>query len=353
MAKRTESQKTGSRGHRLVMSIIEQHPDWLARDLSDDFGIDAEAELTDQGLTGAILKLQIKASMKVQRRGSDIKLAVDRRYVEYAASCRYPMILVMVDVAAGHAWYLWLQKWRLENRDLIASAGRKPPKGWTVWINEQQTLVSGLDQALKDVAEWRGQTQLVLSLQDAIHAALATFDAKIVDATFDVLQATAPRLADTALDIVLQEAIRLGNRMRGTFEGNIVADRIFRLVRLFGDRVSSNTIATMVLRGDSCSRVGLTALGILYDEHRDRLCAMGLPELFRKANPDVAWYCAFREAFPDHKSAHFTVQPVDFEYAGFKYVGWDGAANAYANRGPSALLDRLVISGGPEDPACK
>jgi hypothetical protein len=345
MAKRSESQKTGSRGYRLVMSIIEQHPDWLARDLSDDFGIDAEAELSEFGATGAILKLQIKSSMKVQRKGADVRFTVDRRYVEYAAGCRYPLILVIVDVAAGHAWYLWLQKWRLENRDLIASAVRKAPKSWTVWVNEEQTLVAGLDQALKDVAEWRGQTQLVLSLQDALQAALANYDAKIVDATFDVLQATAPHLADTALDIVLQEAIRLGNRMRGTSDGNVVADRIFRLVRLFGDRVSSNTIATMVLRGASCSRVGLAALGILYDEHRDRLCAMGLPDLFRDGNPDAAWYCAFREAFPDHKSMDFTVEPVGFEYAGCKYVAWDGAANAYANRGPSALLDRLVSSG--------
>jgi hypothetical protein len=62
---RSNSQKVGSQGQRLVMSQIEDHPHWLVRDLSEDFGIDAEAELTIDGVNGHILKLQFKSSKKI------------------------------------------------------------------------------------------------------------------------------------------------------------------------------------------------------------------------------------------------------------------------------------------------
>jgi hypothetical protein len=44
-----------------VLYEIERHAHWLARTLDEDFGIDCEAELTEHGVRGEILKLQIKS----------------------------------------------------------------------------------------------------------------------------------------------------------------------------------------------------------------------------------------------------------------------------------------------------
>jgi hypothetical protein len=111
MTQRSKAQKIGSQGHKWALSQIENHPHWLARDLgSDDFGIDAEAELNVDAMKGEILKLQFKTSERVLRKDGHIKIEVEQKYVEYAESCRYPVILVRIDFSAKQAWYLWVQK---------------------------------------------------------------------------------------------------------------------------------------------------------------------------------------------------------------------------------------------------
>jgi hypothetical protein len=97
---------------------IEAHPDWLARDLGEDYGIDLEAELTADGVRGEILKIQIKSEAGVERGADAVKFLIDRKYVAYAAACRYPVLLVLVDTEAGEGWYLWLQDWLMKKQGL-------------------------------------------------------------------------------------------------------------------------------------------------------------------------------------------------------------------------------------------
>jgi ATP-dependent exoDNAse (exonuclease V) beta subunit len=135
MIKRSQAQKIGSQGHKWAISQIENHPHWLARDLSsEDFGVDAEGELSVDAIKGEILKLQFKASEQVPRKDNLVRIDIERKYVEYAESCRYPVILVRIDVSAKLAWYLWLQKWILEER----AKGNKLPsdqQSFTTWID--------------------------------------------------------------------------------------------------------------------------------------------------------------------------------------------------------------------------
>ena len=79
---RSASQKTGSQGHKWLPENVEEHPHWLSRELSEDFGIDAEFELTENGLWGDILKIQIKSSDEVEKRDGGIKVVIARQYLE-------------------------------------------------------------------------------------------------------------------------------------------------------------------------------------------------------------------------------------------------------------------------------
>lgn len=342
MALRTAGQKIGAQGHRWVMSAIESHPHWLARDLSEDYGVDAEVELTEQGVRGEILKIQVKTSKSIHRRNGKVRVKIERKYVQYAEECRYPVLLVIVDLSASEAWYLWLQYWVLSMHEQQRALKRTQSE-WTYWIPETQTLSHGLDGELKEIARWKGDTQLVLSLLDAFKAATAIGAPDVVSRIVDLISCVAPRIEQTSLDIIVAEALRLGDRLRGTLEGNAVADQLFALVRRFGGRLATSTVDSIVSRDDAYSRTGVTALGILYDEHFEHARSLGLPQHFlRYGDPRVAYYCAFRETNPEHKSINFMVNPAEFRFAGLRYAQPEMSWDKYANRGPSALLDYLV-----------
>jgi|SRR5581483_1254924 len=343
MADRSNAQKIGAQGHRWVMALIEKHPDWLARDLGEDFGIDAEAELTSGGLKGEILKLQFKSSEQVSTKDGRVQFEIERKYIEYAKSCRYPVIFIRIDLSAEQAWYMWLQDWILQER--AAGNYLTTQDSFTVWVNDSSTFLSGLDSYLKRVAKWQGETQLVLSLLDALRAAAATYRPDFVDHLVDLLSEAAPMLADTSLDVMLREAILLGDRLKGTDDGLAIARYLFSLVRRFGERMTIETIDAMVRREESYSRTGLTGLAILYDEYFGHASSLRLTEHFLKHGlPHVAYYCALREANPGKRDIEFLNGPGEFTFAGLRFAAeeqdrfWD----RFANRGPSAILDYLV-----------
>jgi hypothetical protein len=329
------------------LAYVEDHPDWLSRELSEDFGIDAEFELTEPGLLGDVLKVQIKSSNEVERRDGAIKFVIARKYVEYADACRYPFIMVRVDLASREAWYLWLQDWLLAQR-ITGSPLLTDKHSWTQWVPEAKTIRSGLGGELKRIARWEGSSQLALSLRDALRAATAIADRRMMLVIADAVASCADGLGQAGLNAVIDEAIKLGDRMRGTQEGNAIADQLFTMVRRHGSRINSETIDRLVLRGDSYSRAGLSSLAILYDDHREHIASLRLPVRYVKVAPHVAYYCAFREAHPAHHSADVFVSPSEFVFAGLKYRQPDMFWDKYANRGPSALLDYLEpIDVGP------
>lgn len=351
MAERSSSQKTGSQGHKWLLAHVEDHPHWLSRELSEDFGIDAEFEIADPSVAGDILKVQIKSSEQVERQDGAIKFTIERKYVEYADACRYPLIMVRVDTTSKEAWYLWLQDWLLARR-MTGSPLLTEQVSWTEWVPESHTVAAGLDGELKKIARWEGRSQLALSLRDALHAAVAIGDRHMMLSLADAIASSADGLGRAGLNTVIDEAIKLGDRMRGTYEGNAVAEQLFAMVRRRGALIDAQTIDRLVLRGDSYSRAGLTSLAIMYDDHFQHIRSLGLPHRYARVEPHVAYYCAFREAHPEHNSGDVTVDPSAFTFAGLRYRQPDMFWDKYANRGPSALLDYLEFietDGGPPD----
>jgi hypothetical protein len=72
----------------------------------------------------------------------------------------------------------------------------------------------------------------------------------------------------------------MGDRLRGTPQGNAIADQLFALVRKLGDQMTVETVDLMVRRDDTYSQTGLTGLGILYDEHFPHASSLGLTKHF-------------------------------------------------------------------------
>lgn len=326
------------------MVKIEEHPHWLARELGEDYGIDIEVELTEIGVRGEILKIQIKSTNGAEHSKNRVKFVIEKRYVDYAASCRYPVVLVLVDVGRKQAWYLWLQDWLLKMR--TAGEFSNDQESWTHWVSEADTIDNGLNRDLKSIAAWRGETQLTLSIMDALRAAAATYNRPVVEALGEMIVRYSPSMSGPSFDALVDQAIDLGSRLWATDEGNAIAQTMFGLARELGDRLSLGTIHRLIIRGESYSRVGLSTLGILYDEYFDHMVSLGLPEHFRPIEPRVSYYCAYRETFPETNSSDPFSDPGGFEFAGLRYVQPDMYWDKYANRGPSALLDYVVPSSG-------
>lgn len=348
MANRSAAQKTGSLGHKWLLAHVEEHPDWLSRDLGEDFGIDAEFEVSEGEVLGDILKIQIKTSDRVERRNGSVQFLIERKYLKYADACRYPVVLVRVDATSKEAWYLWLQEWLLTQSMTGGNPLMSNQQSWVEWVSDAQTVTAGLGGELKKIARWEGSSQLALSLRDALHAANAIGDRQMMIVVADAIASCGGGLGQAGLNAVIDQAIKLGNRMRGTLEGNAIADQLFTIVRRFGSRIDAATIDRLVLREGSYSRVGLASLAILYDDFFAHISSLALPARYQDATPEVAYYCAFRETHPEHSSEDVTVDPSSFVFAGLQYKQPDMFWNKYANRGPSALLDYLEPFDGGE-----
>jgi len=167
MAYRSEAQVLGSQGQSLVAHIINSSGDWIARAQNEDFGVDLEAELAVPKVGGQFVKIQVKASRSVEITDKGVVCQIPKLLAVYADSCRLPVVLVRVSIEGQKAWYVWLQRWLLQ-RQRLGLRMEDLPQMVTYHIPAEKTLQRGLDEELRDIAQWRTKTQLVLTVHDAI-----------------------------------------------------------------------------------------------------------------------------------------------------------------------------------------
>jgi|GEM_PF-1285049 len=160
----------------------------------------------------------------------------------------------------------------------------------------------------------------------------------------DVLPMTWPML-DNSINLILEEGILLGSRLKGTIEGNKVAEQIYMLVKTHGARMHLDSIDLLVRREDTYSRTGLTALGILYDEYFSHAKSLQLIDYFEsKKLLGVAYYCALRERFPEECDYSACMKSPGFSHGGLTVQDDDSDLMLkYPNRGPSSVLDFLIV----------
>lgn len=333
---RTPSQKIGARGHKWLSSHIEESESWISRDLGEDYGIDMELELHEDGVKGDILKAQIKTEKKCTQKDGFVKFSIKRKYLYYADSCRYPVLLVLVCLDTKEAWYIWLQEWLLGQRVKLDPLSQQT-KSWTVWVPATRTVQAGLRAELKAIARWESQTQLTLSLCDTIRCAKAANKPEIAKAVLPLVNISSSLAGVIGLNKLIVEAIELGNHLRGTDKGEQVTRQIFEIIRSAGSSISKENLIKLVMRGDTYSRAGVNALGILYDEYFPYALSLNLSIEFKGLAPEVSFYCAFRESNKDD-----LFPSREFRFAGLKYIKPEDPMSMYANRGASAILDCLM-----------
>ncbi|HVU87585.1 MAG TPA: DUF4365 domain-containing protein [Pirellulales bacterium] len=346
MTKRSDAQRIGSRGQRLVAHLVEDAGGWIARTMDEDYGIDLELELDTPEVIGQIVKVQIKAAQQVKLVKRGVQLKVPRALASYADTCRVPVLLVQADLARKEAWYLWVQHWLLEKRR-TGFGIHSLPQTSTEYVPVTQTLAYGLYGELQDVARWSTETQLVLTLNDAIRTAAAVYKLEILNSLLDLL-GKLDVISDTfPIDLVIDQAITLGMRLWATAEGNQAANAMFAVCRKLGTRFTVDQVRRMVAREEeeSYSRTGVTGLGILYDEHSAHLKELELPKLFDGLRiPLIAYYCRLREAYPGKRIPQMLGTPNLFTLDGWALHpdSLDRLFDKWANRGDSAILDYLV-----------
>ncbi|MBP3154591.1 DUF4365 domain-containing protein [Aliivibrio fischeri] len=342
MSNRTASQKIGAQGHKWFSAHIEEHQSWLSRDLNEDFGIDMEIEFDNDGFRGDLIKVQIKSQASVERKDGQVGFNIERKYLEYASSCRYPVILVLVCLETKKSWYIWLQEWLLTKR-IEADPLSLKKKSWTEWVSESKTVSRELSSDLKNIALWKGNIQLVLSLQDAMRCAAALGKKELMSSIVTLINESAPFAGKVGINALIGQVINLGNKAWGTLEGNLITGQLFELIKKSGNCITFNTVEKMVIREDTYSRTGINALAIFYDEHFDYAKSLNLSSAFKNINSKVAYYCALREEQPE-KDLFITPNNDGFIYAGLKFFEPDNYFNMCVNRGASAMLDCLFLA---------
>lgn len=350
MPTRHANQRTGKVGERFVETDVDDHPNWLARRQDTDFGIDLEAELAQptqegQTLRGQLLKLQVKTGVEPNAVRSHVPVSVERSWLDYACQFRIPVILVGVTSDSKHAWWIWVQKWALLNEHRLAGSKTETV---TLRVSIEKTLASGLDHELVEIAAGREPAAMVLALRGVLAAASGWENAKVAEGIVELLGRTDYPSRDWTIRMIADQLLGAGPHV-AYWQAQQHLPILLALIRTAGDSLTENDILSLVKRGEVYSRVGLNALGVLYDEWPEHTASLNLPSAFTKAKIEpVAWYAAMRERFPGQHSFGMVVMGLPdghLEYAGM-CLRIDSDLRDYLmakwpTRGDSVLLDCL------------
>jgi hypothetical protein len=336
MPKRTLSQKIGSKGEKLA-SIALGNLGWIVRTQGEDFGIDLEAELSEPNPTGQFLKCQVKAFQGVAKPKS---VRLSNGFLRYVYECRIPVVLLLVEVDSGAAWFCWLQGCIEENR--LQKAIYASESSTAIQMKWLAPLNSESHSVLKEIALGIHPLSRAAYVRDLVRYALMTHDHELVDATTKLLWRYSKEITYFPAGPVVDEALYLGNAIWATIEGNAVSQLLYVLARAYGDHFSKEQISRLVLRGESYSRTGINALGLMYDQFPEHMNSLELEEQF-STHPDwrVAYFCALRRRHSGVPVSSLMSGRYDCSIGAYDVDPTisDRGLNAWANRGDCAILD--------------
>jgi hypothetical protein len=187
-------------------------------------------------------------------------------------------------------------------------------------------------------------------VHDAIRTSAAVCNYRVLNHLVALLDEIGIVNEHFPINLVIDQAITLGNQLWATHEGNEASSTLYAICRHFGNIFSADQIWRLVTRGESASRTGINALGILYDEAYDHIAALQLVPLFL-AHPDkrIAFYCHLRELQPKSGFLDCVKSGLDVQFTGLAIDPSleEDLMSKWPNRGDSVIFDYLVIT-GPE-----
>lgn len=361
MPTRSYAQQIGDIGQALVESWFE-HPRWVARKQSHDFGIDLEAELAvpiedrKQQMTGKLIKLQIKSSAKIERGAVHIAYPVPRELIHYADAFRLPVILAVACIETKTVWWLWLQEWSMLNEVRL---GRHPDTATiTAHIPLAQTLERDIATGLPEIALGSAANAMILGLRNMIEAAGGWQNQPVAEGVARLLGKVHGESRGWALQKVADKLLSM-SKQTPFWEAQQVLPIMNGLIDVGGDSFTRDQVIGLVARGDTYSRTGLLALSRLYDLWPEQMRALKLIDGFAEAKlGQLVWYCVMRERYPMGAAACFGISLIAIEHADLRYGKYlltpdydtrEYIMSKWPNRGDSVLLDCLTLEDPLED----
>jgi hypothetical protein len=351
MPKQTQSQKIGSLGHSIIEGQIKRSKFWIARNLNEDYGIDIELEFAPEEVKGKFVKGQIKSHLKVTTENDFIAESLKKAFLRYCYECRIPIILIVASTVSSKSWFIWIQKWLIDSNNISNIYSEIDSEYLTVNIPIQNDFVSGLEKEIVSIATWENTTQLYIAVRDLANLSLQLYDDKLSKLLFDYLEElkSVNQTDPNYLDSLIEKVIELGMGIWATHEGNKVSQLLFEFIREHGEKLKSSHISKLVIRGDDCSRTGINALGVLYDNFPKYAKALNLPDKFKNfIDPRLHYYCVLKERFLGIKGIGWLSDKDDLKVgklnSDFSSIN-TSLFDKWANRGDSVILDYVF-----EDP---
>lgn len=349
MPKQTMSQKIGSLGHSFVETQVKESEVWIARNLTEDFGIDLELEYAPDEVTGNFVKVQIKSHQLVVFNSDFVSESLDKSFLRYVYECRIPILLVVVCIHSKRSWYLWLQKWIVDSGNVKNIYDDSKTATLSVHIHFHQEFIRGLKGDIISIARWENLTQLSFAVSDLARLALRLNDETLSKLLFDYLPTIkSNNLSEHSyLDAIIEQVLELGSSIWGSSQGNNVSQMLYKFIRDNGQLITADHVAKIIFRGDSISRVGLNALGILYDKYPKHTLSLNLTEKFTVDKDQLAnYYCAIRERFLGVESPMWMMKDDSDLKVGNLQPDFSSINTSlfdkWANRGESVILDYLI-----------
>jgi len=111
----------------------------------------------------------------------------------------------------------------------------------------------------------------------------------------------------------------LGTGIWATNEGNKVSQMLFQFLRDNGEKINADHISKFIIRGKECSRTGINALGLLYDNYPEHTASLNLTIRFQNFyDPRLFYYCSIRERYLGIKSPSWINESNDLNLGKIK-----------------------------------
>lgn len=296
MPKRSISQRIGDQAEHIAQGAFLDAPNWICRTQSHDFGIDLEAELIDildgtEELSGALVKIQVKGTLKPVYRNRNFYVRLKVEYLKYANQFRVPVLLLLVNVRSNEVHYLWLQEYLIGREDLLYGSNSVLVK-----VPEGNKLDLSFQDQLPEIALGVTQGSQLMAVQKLFEVFSSKYDAAALALASDLLEHLGEGSHIAVFNGTIDKLIKMGphlSRVDSQKFGKALVD----LTRRFGERLDVDQILKMVVRGDTYSLAGLDGLLGLYDGFPDHAKSLDLACRFDDLELyELSWYCRFREA---------------------------------------------------------
>jgi hypothetical protein len=336
---RNPAQITGEIGEIFVSYLILKTKRWIARLQQIDYGIDIEAELADPTPTGKFLKIQVKSTESISICEKLVRFRLKKAYIRKFLRYDLPVILVIVDITNEKAYYVYLQEWVERNKVIFDDSSSQSIE---IKIPIVRELSFGLENYLKDVALQETPTQHRQKIRKAIDTIKLLENRELLDKLEDSLNNPFLNKKLLPIDETLDEAIKLGQKLRGTQ----VSYKLFRLCKIYGDSFTIEDIEKLVFRDKGISITGLNALGILYDHYPIYLKELKLADYFKNKGEEIYfslyYYCKLRERYIEMNEIDiaFNSSELDLEIDGYVLDDYfqELVTSKYPNRGTICFI---------------